>query len=82
MSYGYRELSDIELAWRENRENISLQGRQILRRMLNEALIELDKQFSEGLTRGEVLEINPTKQELKDLLFKSAQRELVENVSN
>ena len=82
MAYGYRELSDIELSWRENRENINLQARQILRRVLNDALTELDRQFTEALERGEILEINPGQQELRELLFKSAQAELVENVSS
>lgn len=81
MAYGYREISEVELVWRENRENINLQGRQILRRVLNDALTELDRQFTEALERGEILEINPGHQELKELLFKSAQKELVENVS-
>lgn len=81
MAFGYKEISEVELTWRENRENISLQGRQILRRVLNKALFELDKQFLEALERGEILEINPGQNELKELLFKSAQAELVENVS-
>ena len=76
MAVGYKEISDIELAWRENRENITLQGRQILRRVLNKALLELDKQFLEALNRGEILEINPGQEELKALLFASAQKEL------
>jgi len=81
MAYGYRELSDVELSWRENRENINLQARQILRRVLNDALTELDKQFTEALERGEILEINPGQEQLRELLFQSAQKELVENVS-
>jgi len=76
MAIGYRELSEAELAWRDNREQITLQGKQILRRVLNKALAELDRQFLEGLDRGEILEINPTKEELKELLFQSAQKEL------
>jgi hypothetical protein len=81
MATGYREISEVELCWRENRENIQLQARQILRRVLNKALLELDKEFMEALDRGEILEINPGQQELKELLFKSAQEELVEHVS-
>jgi hypothetical protein len=80
MAFGYKHLSEIEIVWRENRENVSLQGRQILRRILNEALAELDEQFQAGLDRGEILEINPGQKELKELLFKSAQKELVDNV--
>jgi len=80
MAYGYKEISDVELAWRDNRENITLQGRQLLRRVLNKALIELDKQFLDALNRGEILEINPGKEELKALLLSSATKELSENV--
>lgn len=69
-------MSEAELAWRDNRENINLQGRQLLRRVLNKALTELDRQFLAGLERGEILEINPTKNELKELLLSSAQKEL------
>lgn len=76
MAIGYRELTEAELAWRENRENITLQGRQILRRVLNAALVELDRQFLEALNNGEILEINPGQEELKELLLASAEREL------
>ena len=76
MAIGYKQISDAELAWRDNRESITLQGRQLLRRVLNEALAELDRQFLEGLERGEILEINPGQKELKELLFKHSQREL------
>lgn len=80
MALGYKGIEEAELAWRENRENITLQGRQILRRVLNEALQELDRQFMEALNRGEILEINPGQQELRQLLFESAQKELTVNV--
>lgn len=76
MAIGYKQVSQAELAWRDNRENITLQARQILRRVLNQALSELDKQFMEGLERGEILEINPGKEELKSLLLQNAQLEL------
>ena len=76
MAIGYREITEAELAWRENRENITLQARQILRRVLNKALTELDQQFLEGLDRGEILEINPGQKELKALLLKNSQKEL------
>jgi len=76
MAIGYREITDVELAWRENRENITLQGRQLLRRVLNAALTQLDKQFIEALSRGEILEINPGQEELKALLLANAQSEL------
>ena len=84
MAYGYKEINDVDLAWRENRENISLQGRQLLRRVLNQVLSELDKQFIEGLNNGKILEINPGKKELMKLLSDSAQAQqaqIEQNVS-
>jgi len=76
MAIGYKQISEAELAWRENRENINLLGRQLLRRVLNEVLTELDRQFLEGLERGEILEINPSARELKELLLNHAKKEL------
>ena len=76
MAIGYKKLEEAELAWRENREIINLQGRQILRRVLDEALAELSNQFIEGLERGEILEVNPGQKELKALLLKHSQKEL------
>jgi hypothetical protein len=76
MAIGYKELHEAELSWRENREQINLQGRQILRRVLNEALTELSEQFIAALENGEILEINPGQQELKALLLKHSQKEL------
>jgi len=83
MAIGYKEATEAELVWRENRENITLQGRQILRRVLNKALVELDKQFLDALNKGEILEINPGQEELKALLLANAQKELsASNVPN
>lgn len=73
---GYKKIDETDLAWRENREKVTLQGRQLLRRVLNEALDELDAQFQAALKRGEILELDPTKEELKSLLLDHAQKEL------
>ncbi len=76
MAIGYKELTETDLSWRENRENVTLQARQLLRRVLNVALTELDRQFMEGIQRGEILQINPGQKELKELLLKTSQKEL------
>lgn len=73
---GYREISEVDLAWRENREYVTLQARQLLRRVMNRALVELDREFQDGLRDGKVLELNPSKGELKALLLKHSQLEL------
>lgn len=76
MAIGYKELNEAELAWKDNREQISLQARQILRRVLNVALTELSNEFIAGIENGEILEINPGQEELKALLLKASQKEL------
>ena len=73
---GYREISEVDLAWRDNKEVVTLQARQILRRVLNRALVQLDREFQDGLREGKILELNPTKEELKELLLTNAKLEL------
>jgi len=73
---GYNELTENELAWMENREAIVLQGRQILRRVMNVALLEMHNQFQAGLHRGEILDMTADKDALKSMLLRAAQREL------
>ena len=73
---GYKEIGPVDLAWRENRERIALQARQLTRRILDVALVQLDTEFQQGLRDGKILELDAGKEELKALLLKSAQREL------
>jgi len=68
--------TDIELAWLEDKERIELQGRQLLRRVLDKALTELDAQFTAALDQGEVLELDPGKDDLSALLLAAAKKEL------
>jgi len=68
--------SDIELAWVDGKELIELQGRQLLRRVLDKALAELDTQFTAALDRGEVLELDRGKDDLRALLLAAAKKEL------
>lgn len=69
---------DATLAWMDTREKVVLQGRQILRRVLNEAVEELRAEFNAALVRGEIYEFTASADELKRLLLKSAQAELGE----
>lgn len=69
---------DATLAWMETREKALLQGRQLLRRVMNVAVEELRTEFNAALVRGELYEFTATADELKRLLLKSAQAELGE----
>lgn len=73
---GYRKKGPAELAWLDSRDTITLQARQLLRRVLDEALYELDVEFNAALHRGELLDLSLDKTELKGLLLKAARREL------
>ena len=73
---GYTKKDEVRLAWDENREKIQLQGRQILRRVLNVALDVLDRKFKDAQHRGEILQLDYDKSELKALLRETANKEL------
>ena len=73
---GYTGLSEKELVWRENRELISLQARQILRRVLDVALTELDKEFNAALKNNQIVKITADEESLSRLLLSAAKKEL------
>ena len=76
MESRFKGHSEIELAWRENLDQIELQGRQLLRRVMEQAKRELDKQFTAALKRGEVLQLHAGQDDLRALMFAAAKREL------
>ena len=73
---GYTKKSEQQLVWKENKEKITLQARQLMNRMLNEALAELNNEFLAALDRDEILELDAAKEELRALLLAAAKREL------
>jgi hypothetical protein len=76
MSLGYAKKTEAQLVWKENKEKITLQARQLMNRMLNEALTELSANFQAGLEKGEILNLDAAKEELRQLLLSAAKREL------
>lgn len=72
----YKQLDRVELARRENQELIKLQGRQILRRVLNEALVEMEYEFQAALNQGQILELDADKDDLRQLLATVSQKVL------
>lgn len=73
---GYTEREDTSLTWSENRERITLQGRQLLRRVLNQALAQASREYLDGLHRGQVLQLGFSEGELKRLLLQASVKEL------
>jgi hypothetical protein len=67
---------DVALAYDANKSRLRVEGKILLASAMNEALHEMTTQFNEALAHGEILEIGGSKEELKALLLKAAQREL------
>lgn len=72
----HRQKDHIQLAWLENRERVMLQLRQIVRRVGDEVLAELEEEFVAAINRGEILELNPSPEDLRRLVLKKAQKQL------
>lgn len=81
MAY-FRMTSDDKLAWIEARERISLQARQVLRRVLNVALDEAHSEFEYNLNAGGLKAVEKTPDELRRLLFRAAKKELADPETN
>lgn len=71
MSYHVHK-DDIKLAWLDNRDQVKLDLRKIMRRIENEVLTELEDQFLTGLEDGKVLELRPGEDSLRGLVKRHA----------
>ena len=72
----YRYKDHVALAFDANKKRLRVEGRIILDSVLNEALHEMTAQFNEALTRGEILEIGGSREEMKEFLRLAAERHL------
>ena len=73
---GYRYKDNVQLAYDANVKRIRTEGAIVLQAMLNEALAEMDQQFTEALNRGEVLSIGGSREEMLGFLRTAAQKQL------
>lgn len=72
----YKKVDDVVLTARDARERFQLEGRQLLRRVLNEVLAEVDLEFQRAIHDGTIVEFVPDRDELKRRLLKHAKKEL------
>lgn len=72
----YTKRDSVELAYAANVKRIRLEGRIVLDNLMNEALAEMTEEFNERLTRGELLNIEGNREELKKYLRRAADKEL------
>lgn len=75
-TYTYKD--NVALAYDANKKRLRAEGSILLAELMNEALSEMTTQFNEALNHGEILEIGGTREEMKALLWKAAQRQLPE----
>lgn len=72
----YVRKTEPALSWIESREALGLRGRQILRRVMNDALAEAAEKYLAAELRGRLTEFRISDKELKAMLLESAQRNL------
>lgn len=64
----YTKKNEIQLTWLENKDQLRLDLRHMLRRVENNIMDELQKQFNEGISRGELLKLRRGPEELTKLM--------------
>lgn len=74
----HKEVDEINLAWRENRDRINHELRLVMKRVSNKVLSEFDEEFTAALAEGKVLELQPSPNELKRRLLERVQLALTE----
>jgi hypothetical protein len=76
MKFEYVARSEAQSTWDENLERLALEARQITKRIMDKAKEELSREFRAALDRGEILELESARSDLKRFLLKHAVREL------
>lgn len=72
---GYHVYKDeVRLAWMDNRDQVKLDLRKLLRRVENEVLKKLEDQFVAGIQTGELLQIRPPVEALTELVADAAKQ--------
>jgi hypothetical protein len=71
----YRYKNTTDLAWQENKEAVTLLCKQVHNIVLNEALHELDEEFTAALNQGEILNVTFDRKQVESLFVKIAQEQ-------
>jgi len=71
-----RKLTKFDLALKEDDERLILEGRQILRVILNDARYELEQQHLEAQKKGQIIQVTAERGAIETLLRDAARREL------
>jgi hypothetical protein len=75
---GYKLKDETDLAWLDNRDQVKLDVRKVVRRLENALLDELSRDFTAAIARGELLELRPGEAQIAALLKKQADRLVLE----
>lgn len=71
-----KQLTELELAHKEDDDRLVLEGRHILRRVMNIARYELEKLHKEAQAKGEIIRATGDPGALEKMLLSAAKREL------
>ncbi len=71
-----KKQTDPQLALKDDDEHLVLQGRQILRRVLNEARFQLEELHKSATTKGEIVRASADPELLAKLILDAAKKEL------
>ena len=72
----YRKKDPVSLAWSANVQEVRHRAKLLFDIVINEALGKLSDQFEAALERGELLELVPDENDLRELFLASAKKKL------
>lgn len=73
---GHNYKSEVAMAYDRNKKRLRLEGRLVLDELMNEALNEMTGAFNEAAARGEILELEGTREEMLGFLRIATQKQL------
>ena len=76
MPTSYNHKSAAELAFNANKIRLHTEGRLLLAGLMNEVINEMSERFNDALVRGEILELEGSRDELRAILRTVSQRQL------
>ena len=76
MSMSYRKKTPAEMIFSRNKKRLRLEGRLMLDDLLNEVIDEMNQRFQAALNRGETLEIAGASEEMREVMWAVAQKNL------
>lgn len=68
----YKKKDAVRLAWEDNRDQVKVDLRKVLRRLENEVMDVMDRNFSKALSEGRLLQLRPGAKAIVDIVKREA----------